>query len=219
MLSSVRPAPAFQRLPRPVRQRQIVDAAVAVFARRGFHLTTVDDVAEAAGISKPMVYAYVGTKEELFVACMRRESERLVAAVTEAVQSGQDPDDRLWRGLRGFFRFVADYRDGWRVLYRQARGQQTFAEELARLRATVADIVTGMLAQSNRDSGGRASDADLRTLAFALVGAAETMAEWVVEQERADPDDTATRLVNVLWVGAGALLQGQTWTRDTPTET
>src|SRR5215467_7069017 len=105
MLSSVRPAPAFQRLPRSVRERQIVDAAVAVFARRGYHATTVDDVAEAAGISKPMVYAYVGTKEELFVACMRREGDRLVAAVTEAVDTGSTADDRLWRGLRAFFGF------------------------------------------------------------------------------------------------------------------
>lgn len=211
MLSSVRPAPAFQRLPRAVRQRQIVDAALAVFARAGYHAATVDDVAEAAGISKPMVYAYVGTKEELFVACMRRESERLIAAVTDAVASGQSSDDRLWRGLRAFFAFVADHRDGWRVLYRQARGQEIFAEELARLRAAMADIVTGMLTQANVDAGQRADPPDVRALAYALVGAAEATAEWVIEQEQGDPDGTATRLVNVLWVGAGALLRGQTW--------
>jgi AcrR family transcriptional regulator len=211
MLSSVRSAPAFQRLPRPVRERQIVDAAVAVFAHRGYHLTTVDDVAEAAGISKPMVYAYVGTKEELFVACMRRESEKLVQAVTGAVEQGDGSDDRLWRGLRGFFQFVADHRDGWRVLYRQARGQETFAEELARLRTTMAGIVAGMLAQANADAGGNAAPGDVQMLAFALVGAAEATAEWVVEQEQGDPDETATRLVNVLWVGAGPLMRGQTW--------
>jgi AcrR family transcriptional regulator len=211
MLSSVRPAPAFQRLPRSVRERQIVDAAVAVFARRGYHATTVDDVADAAGISKPMVYAYVGTKEELFIACMRRESERLVQAITDAVAQGRGSDDRLWRGLRAFFQFVADYRDGWRVLYRQARGQETFAEELARLRTTVASIVADMLAQANADAKGTVARTDIQTLAFALVGAAEATAEWVIEQEQGDPDETATRLVNVLWVGAGGLMRGQTW--------
>jgi AcrR family transcriptional regulator len=219
MLSSVRPAPAFQRLPRSVRERQIVDAAVAVFARRGYHATTVDDVAEAASISKPMVYAYVGTKEELFVACMRRESERLVQAITDAVAEGSGSDDRLWRGLRAFFQFVADHRDGWRVLYRQARGQETFAEELARLRTTVAEMVTDMLAQANADNGGSVARTDIQTLAFALVGAAEATAEWVIEQEQGDPDETATRLVNVLWVGAGALMRGQTWDPSTRPET
>jgi AcrR family transcriptional regulator len=219
MLSSVRPVPAFQRLPRPVRERQIVDAAVAVFARRGYHATTVDDVAEAAGISKPMVYAYVGTKEELFIACMRRESERLVQAITDAVAQGRGSDDRLWRGLRAFFQFVADYRDGWRVLYRQARGQETFAEELARLRTTVASIVADMLAQANADANGTVARTDIQTLAFALVGAAEATAEWVIEREQGDPDETATRLVNVLWVGAGGMMRGQTWDPSTRPDT
>jgi len=198
-----------------VRERQIVDAAVSVFARRGYHATTVDDVAEAAGISKPMVYAYVGTKEELFIACMRRESERLVQAIADAVAQGRGSDDRLWRGLRAFFQFVADYRDGWRVLYRQARGQETFAEELARLRTTVASIVADMLAQANADANGTVAHIDIQTLAFALVGAAEATAEWVIEQEQGDPDETATRLVNVLWVGAGGLMRGQTWDPST----
>jgi len=160
-----------------VRERQIVDAAVAVFARAGYHAATVDDVAEAAGISKPMVYAYVGTKEELFVACMRRESGRLIAAVTHAVGAGESSDDRLWRGLRAFFAFVSDRRDGWRVLYRPARGQGIFADELARLRAAMAEIVTGMLAQANVDAGQRAEPSDIRALAYALVGAAEATAE------------------------------------------
>lgn len=211
----MRPAPTFQRLPRPVRERQIVDAAVSVFARRGYHPATVDDVAEAAGISKPMVYAYVGTKEELFVACMRRESERLVAAVTEAVDRGQKPDERMWRGLRAFFAFVADHRDGWRVLYRQARGQEIFAEELSRLRTTMASIVTGMIVEGNADSGGHASEEDMRAFAYALVGAAEATAEWVIEQERGDPDETATRLVNVFWLGADGLFRGQSWDAST----
>jgi AcrR family transcriptional regulator len=194
-----------------VREKQILDAAVTVFAQRGYHLATVDDVAEAAGISKPMVYAYVGTKEELFVATLRREGERLVAAVTGAVEEGGSADDRLWRGVRAFFGFVADYRDGWRVLYRQARGQERFAEALAELRATMTEIVTDMLVQTNADSGGHASIEDVRTLGYALTGAAEAMAEWVVEQQQADPDQAARRLVNVIWIGAGPLFAGQTW--------
>jgi hypothetical protein len=105
------------------------------------------------------------------------------------------------------------------VLYRQARGQETFAEELARLRTTVAEMVTDMLAQANADNGGSVARTDIQTLAFALVGAAEATAEWVIEQEQGDPDETATRLVNVLWVGAGALMRGQTWDPSTRPET
>jgi AcrR family transcriptional regulator len=211
MLSSVRTAPTYQRLPRTVRERQIVDAAVSIFAQRGFHPATVDEVAEAARISKPMVYAYIGTKEELFVACMRREGDRLVAAVTDAATEGTSPDDQLWRGLRAFFAFVTDHRDGWRVLYWQARGQELFANVLAELRSTMAQIVTGMLAAANEANGARVTDQDVQTLAYALLGAAEAMAEFVVEKGQADPDEAARRVVNVVWVGVGGLMQGQTW--------
>ncbi|MFD6734770.1 TetR/AcrR family transcriptional regulator, partial [Micromonospora aurantiaca] len=57
--------PTFKRLPRAVREQQMLDAAVKVFSRRGFHAASMDEIADDAGISKPMVYAYLGTKEEL----------------------------------------------------------------------------------------------------------------------------------------------------------
>jgi AcrR family transcriptional regulator len=190
----------------------MLDAAVVVFAKRGYHEATVDEVAEAAGISKPMVYAYLGTKEELFVACLRREGVRLIDAITaEAGAADLPPDERLWRGLRAFFGFVAERRDGWRVLYRQARGQEPFAEVLARFRLRMAEIVTVMVAEVNQARGGPAGPADIEALGFTVVGAAEALAEWVIEQEQADPEATATRLMNVLWVGMGPLLGGQTW--------
>ncbi|GAB3948945.1 hypothetical protein GCM10027614_46930 [Micromonospora vulcania] len=77
-------APTFKRLPRAVREQQMLDAAVKVFSRRGFHAASMDEIAEDAGISKPMVYAYLGTKEELFVACLHREGTRMMQAIAGA---------------------------------------------------------------------------------------------------------------------------------------
>src|SRR5262245_25884515 len=104
----------------------MLDAAVAVFSRRGYHAAAMDEIAEVAGISKPMVYAYLGTKEDLFIACLHREATRLAQAVVDVVGPSGPPDEQLWRGLRGFFRFVTAHREGWTVLYRQARGQEPF---------------------------------------------------------------------------------------------
>ena len=59
----------------------MLDAAVRVFSQRGYHAASVDEIAETAGISKPMVYAYLGTKEELFTACLHREGIRLIEAL------------------------------------------------------------------------------------------------------------------------------------------
>ena len=84
MLARVSSTPTFKRLPRAVREQQMLDAAVKVFSRRGFHAASMDEIAEDAGISKPMVYAYLGTKEELFVACLHREGTRLIEAIAGA---------------------------------------------------------------------------------------------------------------------------------------
>ncbi|MDG4807088.1 TetR/AcrR family transcriptional regulator [Micromonospora sp. WMMD1120] len=204
-------APAFKRLPRAVREQQMLDAAVRVFSRRGYHAASMDEIAEDAGISKPMVYAYLGTKEELFVACLHREATRMMQAIAGAAAPELPADERLWRGLRAFFGFVGAYRDGWAVLYRQARGEQPFAGELAAMRARLVEVVAGMLDDALRAEGREISAVDLEVVAYALVGASESLADWLADHPEADPEKTATRMMNVAWLGAAQLLHGATW--------
>jgi AcrR family transcriptional regulator len=191
----------------------MLDAAVRVFSRRGYHAASVDEIADAAGISKPMVYAYLGTKEELFTACLHREGARLAEAIAAAAISGPSapPEERLWRGLRAFFGFVADHRDGWLVLYRQARGEQPFAGVIDEMRTRMAEVVTGMLADEVSAEGRRVRAGELRTMGYALVGAAETVADRLAEDPAEDPEAVATHLMNVIWVGAAGCLAGTTW--------
>jgi AcrR family transcriptional regulator len=158
-----------------------------------------------------MVYAYLGTKEELFVACLHRESTRLMEAVAEAVESDLPPDEQLWRGLRAFFGFVGAHRDGWAVLYRQARGQQPFAGALAAMRERMVEVVGVMLGRALSAEGHDLRDTDLEVMSYALVGASESLADWLADHPEADPDKTATRMMNVAWLGAGQLLHGQVW--------
>ncbi|MEU5903657.1 TetR/AcrR family transcriptional regulator [Micromonospora sp. NPDC047467] len=203
--------PAFKRLPRAVREQQMLDAAVKVFSKRGFHAASMDEIAEDAGISKPMVYAYLGTKEELFVACLHREGTRMMQAIAGAAAPDLPADVRLWRGLKAFFGFVGAHRDGWAVLYRQARGEQPFAGELAAMRARLVEVVAGMLDHALRAEGREVSAVDLEVVAYALVGATESLADWLADHPDADPEKTATRMMNVAWLGAGQLLHGVTW--------
>lgn len=203
---------AWKRLPRAVRERQMLDAAVRIFSRRGFHSASMDEIAEAAGISKPMVYAYLGSKEELFVACLHREGTRLMEAVAGAVEPGLPVDEQLWRGLRAFFGFVAGHRDGWSVLYRQARGQEPFAAEVAAMRERITEVVAGLLGNLIQAAGAHSPRAgDLAAMAHALVGASESMADWALDRPDEEPEATATRMMNLVWVGAGDLLAGTTW--------
>ncbi|TCB91294.1 TetR/AcrR family transcriptional regulator [Micromonospora zingiberis] len=203
--------PAFKRLPRAVREQQMLDAAVRVFSRHGYHGASMDEVAERAGISKPMVYAYLGTKEELFVACLHREGTRMMEAIAGAAAPDLPADERLWRGLRAFFGFVGAHRDGWAVLYRQARAERAFADELAGMRTRIVEVVAGMLDHALRAEGREVAETDLEVVAYALVGATESLADWLADHPEADPEKTATRMMNVAWLGAAQLLRGARW--------
>jgi AcrR family transcriptional regulator len=170
----------------------MLDAAVAVFSQRGFHLASMDEIAAAAGVSKPMIYAYLGSKDDLFTACIRREAQRLIERITAAVPPGRATDQRLHHGLLAFFAVVTDHRDGWIVLYRQARVREPFAGEIAAARDRIIALVAGLLAPSSID------ETSLLPIAYAVVGAAEALSDWAVEHPGQTPHDLATRLTGML---------------------
>ncbi|MGO4751672.1 TetR/AcrR family transcriptional regulator, partial [Streptomyces sp. 2MCAF27] len=130
-------------MPRAVREQQMLDAAVQTFARRGYRNASMDDIAEQAGVSKPLVYLYLNSKDELFAACIRREADSLVAAIRAAVEHDAPADRRLWSGLHGFFTHTAEHPDGWALLHVQARTHGgPFAREVAAMRAEIVEFVT-----------------------------------------------------------------------------
>src|SRR3954449_2318740 len=102
-----------KRMPRAVREQQMLDAAVQIFGQRGYMAASMDEIAELAGVSKPLVYLYLNSKEDLFTACIRREARALTEAVRAAVGSGLPADRQLWDGLRAFFGHTAQNPDGW----------------------------------------------------------------------------------------------------------
>ncbi len=87
-----------KRMPRAVRERQMMDAAVQTFGQRGYRAASMDEIAELAGVSKPLVYLYLHSKEDLFSACIRREAEALVAAVRAGVDPELPPTANSGRG-------------------------------------------------------------------------------------------------------------------------
>jgi AcrR family transcriptional regulator len=208
-----------RRLPRQLREQQMLDAAVRVFSEHGFHGASMDEIAELAGVSKPLLYLYLGSKEETFTACIARESGRLVAALDTAVTAAAaDPAERLWRGLTAFFGFVAEHRSSWIVLYQQARSHSdTAAEQLAVVRQsiidTVADLVldtmTGKSKAKNQEKSKEAA-----AIAYTIVGAADAMAEWALTVPGEQPETTARRLMGIIWVGMERRAAGERFSTD-----
>ncbi|WP_406439204.1 TetR/AcrR family transcriptional regulator [Streptomyces sp. NBC_00631] len=215
-----------KRMPRAVREQQMLDAAVRTFGQRGYMAASMDEIAELAGVSKPLVYLYLNSKEDLFTACIRREA----GALTDAVRTGVDrelPADRqLWDGLRAFFTYTAEHPDGWSVLHIQARTHgERFAAEVAAMREEIVAFVTQLIVAAARAAhphsrtcsrGGTPSDPDLGEgevagLAEALVGAAESLAAWANATPGVTARQTAATLMNFAWAGLGNLMEGRPW--------
>lgn len=203
-----------KRVPRAVREQQMLDAAVATFARRGYRAASMDEIAEAAGVSKPLVYLYLNSKDELFSACIRREAEALKAAVRASVERGAPADRQLWSGLLGFFEHTAAHPDGWAVLYSQARTMgEPFAAEVAAMRTEMVLFVTELIAAAARgaECDQELAEREVTPLAHALVGAAEALAGWGASQPGHSGRDSAATLMNFAWAGLDNLMNGRPW--------
>ncbi|MFF1511999.1 TetR/AcrR family transcriptional regulator [Streptomyces sp. NPDC058326] len=204
-----------RRLPRAVRERQMLDAAVRSFARHGYQTASMDEIAELAGVSKPLVYLYLNSKEELFTAVIRREAQALLAVVAEAVvDRSAPPDERLWAGLLAFFTYAAEHPDSWTVLSRQARTQgEPFAGEAARMRDEITAFVAGLIGEAAREARGGTAimERDVAALAQALVGSAESLAAWANETPGVTAREAAATLMNLAWTGLGNLMKSERW--------
>jgi AcrR family transcriptional regulator len=171
--------PSRSRLPRVERERQILEAARTLFAERGFGVVTMDDVAVRVGVTKPLLYAYFGNKDRLYIACMEPAGDAMLGAVDEAVSAAGNPVDAFRDGLRAFFAFVEVDRDAWRVLFDEtlpAGGEiaQSVGEYRERLVGLVAQSQIALLPRRQRVRMARETEA----LSAALLGACEALTRW-----------------------------------------
>jgi AcrR family transcriptional regulator len=162
-----------KRLPRAVREQQMLDAAVQMFSLNGYHETSMDAIAAEAQISKPMLYLYYGSKEDLFGACLDREMGRFIEAVRDDIDFNQSPKDMLRNTIGSFLRYIDTNRASWIVMYTQATSSQAFAHKVREGREQIIDLVAGLLRSGTRNPR---DDADIETTAVALVGAGEAIA-------------------------------------------
>src|SRR4051812_9572894 len=201
-----------RRVPRAVREQDMLREAEAAFAQRGFHAASVDAIAEAAGISKPMVYAYFHSKEGLYRACMAAARERLLETLREQVDPGAAPDQQLWHGLLAFFTFVERHGDSWSVMLGDVTaGTGPFAADGAEIRREMAGLVGDLLRRAAAAEGldvGELTD----QIARALIGAGESLAAWWAEHPDEPAEKMALVLMNFAWNGLGGLVRGETWT-------
>src|SRR5690349_12919458 len=105
------------RLPKPARRRQLLTAAQEVFVAQGYHAAAMDEIAERAGVSKPVLYQHFPGKLELYLALLDESAEKLTAIVRDALSSTTENRERVPATFRAFFDFVGDEGEAFRLVF------------------------------------------------------------------------------------------------------
>ncbi|MFC5993996.1 TetR/AcrR family transcriptional regulator [Pseudonocardia hispaniensis] len=192
------PAPRGARLSRSARRAQLLVAARDVFADQGYHAAAMDDIAERAGVSKPVLYQHFPGKLELYRALLTTYADELVERVQAAINTNTENRDRVHAAVAAYFDFVAGEGQAYRLVFgsdlrSEPEAAAVIDGALTRCIDAVADVVT-------KDAG---LDVDrARLLAVGLVGLSQVAAQFWLDTERSVPRDEAVTLMSALaWKG------------------
>ncbi|MEH3069336.1 MAG: TetR/AcrR family transcriptional regulator [Aeromicrobium erythreum] len=202
---AARPNAGTKGVPRAERERQILDVASVAFGTHGFVGTNVADVAHTAGISKPLVYAYFGSKEGLYAACLDRAGALLGDEIERVARGDVVGLERGVRTLEGMFDVLEDQRHVWRLLHdRSAPSTPEVATVVAahtdRIHALAHEGVSELLALAGVQDG-----LDVSAMTATWLGIVDSLMDWWVahpEQSAADMVERVTRLVAALFTDA-----------------
>ena len=190
--------PAGTRLPRPARRRQLLGAAQEVFVAQGYHAAAMDEIAERAGVSKPVLYQHFPGKLELYLALLDESVEELVGIVRDALSSTTDNKQRVPATFKAFFDFVGSSGEAFRLVFESDLSNEPAVRE--RLHRTMGDCAD-MISQFIREDAGL-SDDEAHLLGMALVGMAQVSSRYWLSTDRAIPKDAAEQLLaRLAWRG------------------
>ncbi len=191
---------AHGRVPRELRRRQVLAEAKGLFVERGYQGASMEELAKRMGVSKPVVYALVGSKEALFRDVMAQVSEELSLRMAEAVAAERSLERRLHAGILAFLRYVAAERRGWKALLSMEAGPGS--EEIVAIKRGQAQLVAALLGSGTGELDARR----LEALALAVNGGVETVALWWETQPELTPETLAELLTKLYAPGLVALL-------------
>ncbi len=190
-----------RRVGRAERERQILDAAVAVFGERGYQTTSMDQVAERVGVTKPVLYTHFGSKHGLLLACIARARAELLEVTSAAAASASTPEEMLRRGTLAFFDYLERQAPAWTVLYSESAAAGDALEEI---RSQQTDFIAALLAV-------QAPHADAQRLtgwAQVIVGACERLALWRA-RAGVTSEQATDHLMDLVWTGLAGAAQSR----------
>ena len=190
------------RLPRQARRKQLLGAAQEVFVAQGYHAAAMDDIAERAGVSKPVLYQHFPGKLELYLALLDQHADDVVAKVRVALDSTTDNRQRVEACIKAYFDFVdgddTDREGAFRLVFESdLKSEPAVRERVERMTQECNEALGATIAH---DTGFRSEEALL--LSVALTGLAEIGARWWLASEgRLSKERAVELLVGLSWRG------------------
>jgi len=185
-------------VPRAEREEQIRTEAIAEFATRGYAAASMVDIAARAGISKPLIYQYFGSKDGLYLACLHSVSGGLLQRLEEAELDVDDSVASRIYPLRAIFEALEPQRDAWRMLFdpsMPATGEIRAAANDYRARtAGIAASGSVRFLQAR----GIHSEKDASALSFVWMGIVNSLVEWWLEHPEESADEMIERCYRLL---------------------
>ena len=188
------------RLTANARREQILDVALEVFATAGFHGASMNEVAEAVGVTKPVLYQHFDSKRDLYQALIDEVGNRLLASIAKATAEATDGKSQTELGFRAYFRWVSEDHDAFRFLFGSGtRRDDEFNTAVQRINAEAAEAVAPLIAVD-------IDEEHRRILAHGIVGLAEGASRRLVELgDDFDADEIAKEVSALAWAGLRAV--------------
>jgi AcrR family transcriptional regulator len=176
-----------------------------VFAERGFHGTSMAEVATAAGVTKPVLYQHFPSKRDMYLQLLDDVGQRLLEEVQKATAAAGGPRQQVASGFEAYFGFVAEHESAFRLLFggdgREA--DREFADAVRRVEDAMADAVAALI-EADIDDDHR------RLLAYGIVGLAEATSRWwVLGGRHDDPTVLSRRVADMAWAGLRGIRPGK----------
>lgn len=188
------------RLEASERRAQLLETARTVFGERGFSATSMNDIAKAAGVTKPVLYQHFASKHDLFHELLVETTEDLETRLRDTITAGASPREKVEQGVLAYVSFFAESPFRFRVMYGEGvRSDAIFSQRLHGIEASFHEFTAAQFADTALDQAHRL------TVAHAITGSLENaVGQWIETEQKLTSDQLAATLSSVLWRGLRA---------------
>lgn len=186
------------RLPRRERRAQLLGSALEVFVAQGFHAAAMDEIADRAGVSKPVLYQHFPGKLDLYLALLDSSCDTIIDNCRQALASTHDNKQRVAAAIDAFFAYVASETGAFRLVFESdLTNEPAVRAQLERVTNECADMIAHVI----HDDTGLPDEAS-RLLAVSLVGMAQVSSRfWLADGATIDRDEAVALVAGLAWRG------------------